>query len=98
MIEPATAIMEGDAGGQPGADPSQGMGAFPSQAQGMDQFVMDTLDDLAPAREGAAQGAGPGMDRAAAERAAFRWNEHTRLILDAPARRPAPPSKPVSAR
>src|SRR5262245_38658470 len=59
LIQPDAEVMQGDLCGQACLQPAELMGAFPIQAEGMLELVMDCLHNLADAREPAPPRLGP---------------------------------------
>lgn len=55
VIEPATVIIERDPRRWRRLEAGPGMGPFVGESQHVQELVMDVFDDLAPARNGAAQ-------------------------------------------
>src|SRR5215472_12306981 len=59
LIQPDAEVMQGHLRGQPRLQPTELMGAFPIQAEGMMELVMDCLHNLADTREPAPPRLGP---------------------------------------
>ena len=59
LIQPDAEVMQGNLRGQARLQPTELMGSFPIQAEGMLELVMDRLHNLADTREPAPQRLGP---------------------------------------
>src|SRR3954471_11571039 len=58
-VEPAAEVVEGDLGGEAGVEAAELVGPLAFEAEGVEQAVVDGLDDLAVAAEPAAERIGP---------------------------------------
>src|SRR6266705_2720210 len=81
QIEPDTEIMQTDFGGQASLKSGEVMGTLTSQAEGIQEFVVDRFNDLPNAGQPATQGFGP-MDALAA---LMRRRDQVNLSLRLPA-------------
>ena len=59
QIEPETEIMQTDFGSQASLKSREVMGTLPSQAKGIQEFVVDRFNDLPNASQPTTQGFGP---------------------------------------
>ncbi len=77
QIEPATKIVQAHFGRQTSLKAGQIMRTFPSQAKGIQEFVVDGLNDLSDAGQPTAQGLGPALPLAGL----MRWSDDRSPLL-----------------